>query len=166
MPQPLLPSPQKYSGQSSACATKCLETTRPGKSSSEVDTVCDRSNCQKSDVAVDSPGSESGLAEDDAMNSEDQRMAATMAAIAKESSASTAEGNQRDTASLEGRMDTGCDNSRASTFTYANQVADVAKELTRSLESARQSMKAEELEEVHSLLSQALRLVRQSQGGQ
>lgn len=101
------------------------------------------------------------MAEDDDMNIEYQRMAATMAAIAKESSASTVEGNQRDTASL----GTGCDNSRASTITDPSQAADVAKEITRSLELPRQSMKAEELEKVHSLLCQALRLIRQSQGG-
>lgn len=101
------------------------------------------------------------MADDDEMNSEDQRMAATMAAIAKESSsASTAEGNQRDTHSLEGGIGKGGDN-----FTDPSQVVDVAKEITRSLELARQSMKAEELEEVHSLLCQTLRLVRQCQGG-
>ena len=120
------------------------------------------------DTELESGEEDAGAADKD-VNSEDQRMAATMAAIAKESSASTAEGNQRDTASLEEKVDQGPEDSptvEGGGSAAAAKVAKVARELARGLEAAKEDMQSEELEEVHSLLTQALRRVRSSQGGQ
>lgn len=98
---------------------------------------------------------------------EDERMAATMAAIAKESSASVGSGVQRDSHSpdsdeegREGSHGALTGRGREGGVGVDSVVQDVMR-LARSLKAARPSMSSEQLEEVDSLLRQTLKDVRE-----
>ncbi|CAM9096876.1 unnamed protein product, partial [Laminaria digitata] len=115
----------------------------------------DRERPSETSQERDAGGAARGMTEDD-------RMAATMAAIAKESSASVGEGGQRgshspDSDVEEGREDLqGALNGREGGVGVDSVVQDVMR-LARSLKAARPSMSSEQLEEVDLLLRQSLK---------
>lgn len=102
---------------------------------------------------------------------EDERMAATMAAIAKESSASVGSGVQRDSHSPDSDEEEDREGSNGALRGRGREggvgvdsvVQDVMR-LARSLKAARPSMSSEQLEEVDSLLRQTLKDVREREG--
>lgn len=121
----------------------------------------DRDTPSEASQEWDAQGAARGITEDD-------RMAATMAAIAKESSASVGSGVQRDShspgidveESREGLHGALTGRGREGGVGVDSVVHDVMR-LAQSLKAARPSMSSEQLEEVDSLLRQTLKDVRE-----
>ena len=121
----------------------------------------DRDTPSEASQEWDAEGAARGITEDD-------RMAATMAAIAKESSASVGSGVPRDSHSSGIEVEEGREGSHKALTGRSREggvgvdsvVQDVMR-LARSLKAARPSMSSEQLEEVDSLLRQTLQDVRE-----
>lgn len=121
----------------------------------------DRDTPSETSQESDAGGTARGITEDD-------RMAATMAAIAKESSASVGEGVQKDSHSPDSDVDEGREafhgalkgRGRDVGVGVDSVVQDVMR-LAQSLKAARPSMSSEQLEEVDSLLRQTLKDVQE-----